>query len=137
MTEWNELNGNSIGKPSYSSKQDSNIQSPLGDINQQLAADRNDSSSSSSDAPTNSSSLFSDDGYAIRDGCTFLPHLFDGRFSLFWLCLHAVLFITTLVALSVIALTRIAICCGTDFGKLNKPFPSQQSYTIDVNRTIL
>ena len=141
MAEWSDINGNSVGKPSYSSKQDSSGQSPLEDINQQLAADRNDSFSSSSssssssggggdgnnnnnmDTPTNSSFPFPEEGYAGRDGCTFLPHLFDGRFSLFWLCLHAALFIATLAALSVIALTRIAICCGTDFSKSNKLFP--------------
>lgn len=55
---------------------------------------------------------------SVRDGCTFLPHLFDSRFSLFWLCLHGVLFIATLSAAAVTLATRLCVRCGAASARL-------------------
>jgi hypothetical protein len=49
------------------------------------------------------------------ENCSFLPYTFDSRFSLFWLCLHGVLFLTTLTAGAVIFVTRIMIKCSRRF----------------------
>ena len=49
------------------------------------------------------------------ENCSFLPYTFDSRFSLFWLCLHGVLFLTTLTAGAVIFVTRITIKCSRRF----------------------
>ena len=46
--------------------------------------------------------------------CTFLPHLFDSRFSYFWICLHGILLIGTLSAGAVVVVTRmVASCCSS------------------------
>ena len=47
------------------------------------------------------------------EACAFLPHMFDGRYSLFWLCLHGVLLLISLAALVVVALTTAARYCCT------------------------
>lgn len=53
------------------------------------------------------------DYHVARDGCAFMPHLFDSRFALFWLCLHGALFLATLAASMMIFVTWLAIrCCG-------------------------
>jgi hypothetical protein len=49
------------------------------------------------------------------ENCSFLPYTFDSRFSLFWLCLHGVLFLTTLTAGAVIFVTRVMIRCSRGF----------------------
>ena len=51
----------------------------------------------------------------LESSCNFLPYTFDSRFSLFWLCLHGVLLLTTLTAVFVIIVTRIMICCSSGF----------------------
>ncbi|KAI9556383.1 hypothetical protein GHT06_018957 [Daphnia sinensis] len=47
--------------------------------------------------------------------CSFLPYTFDSRFALFWLCLHGVLFVTTLTAGAIVFVTRIMIRCSNGF----------------------
>ncbi|XP_057373654.1 LOW QUALITY PROTEIN: uncharacterized protein LOC130694609 [Daphnia carinata] len=47
--------------------------------------------------------------------CSFLPYTFDSRFALFWLCLHGVLFLTTLTAGAIVFVTRIMIRCSNGF----------------------
>lgn len=51
-----------------------------------------------------------------KAGCHFLPYAFDSRFSLFWLCLHGILLVSTLTAGAVIAVTRIMIRCCPSLG---------------------
>lgn len=47
--------------------------------------------------------------------CTFLPHLFDSRFSYFWMCLHGLLLAGALSAGAVVLVTRVvASCCSGD-----------------------
>lgn len=51
----------------------------------------------------------------METSCSFLPYTFDSRFSLFWLCLHGVLFLTTITAAVVILITRMMIRFSSDF----------------------
>lgn len=51
----------------------------------------------------------------MESTCSFLPYTFDARFSLFWLCLHGVLLLTTLTAAAVILVTRMMIRFSSGF----------------------
>ena len=75
--------------------------------------DRETTVNATAQDPANNQTALLDHYNVVGDGCAFLPHMFDGRYSLFWLCLHGVLFLTTAAALVVVLVTSIMIrCCG-------------------------
>ena len=57
--------------------------------------------------------------WSAAEGCAFLPHLFDNRFALFWLCLHGVLLLATVASMMAILITRLVM--GRDIAMVPSP----------------